>query len=143
MGQIQLSQDVGENIVYAIAGVLIQFDRQLIGWDSLIVLGHARLQSEIQLAPTNSLCKEIRYAFLIVRTLVGVERRQTLRESIIKAHLLSKNRQLVGVNLDRDLDARFPTPFFYVEHTGQHVGLPLHWLRPEEERDSIRWDVSS
>lgn len=140
--QIQLSQDVGENIVCAIAGLLIQFGRQLIGSDSLIFLGKTRLQSEIQLAPTNSLCKEIRYAFLIVRTLAGVECRQTFRESVSKAHLLSKNRQLVGAHLDRDLNACFPTSFFYIEHTGQHVGLSLNRLRPEEERDSIRWNVS-
>jgi len=142
-GQIQLSQDISENIVYAIVGLLIQFDPQLIGLDSLIFLGQTPLQSEVQLAPTNRLCKAIRYAFLIVRPLVGIKCRQTLRDSIGKAHLLSKNQQLIGAYLDRDLDARFPTPFFHVEHTGQHVGLPLDWLRPEEERDSVRWDVLS
>src|SRR6185437_5043152 len=131
------------NIVYAIAGLLIQFDRQFIGSDSLIFLGQPHLQPEIEFAPTNSLCKEIRYAFLVVRMLTGVECRQGFRESISKAHFLSKNRQLIDPHLDRDLNARFPTPFFHVEHTGQHVGLSLNRLRPEEERDSIRWDVSS
>ncbi|MBI5671772.1 MAG: hypothetical protein HZC50_00555 [Nitrospirae bacterium] len=100
------------------------------------------MQSEIQLTPTNSLCKAIRHAFLIVRTLVGIECHHTLRQSISKAHLLSKSRELVAANFNRDLDTRFPTPFFYVEHTGQHIGAPLDWLRPEEERDSIRRNVS-
>jgi hypothetical protein len=137
-GQIQLSQDVGENIVCAIAGLLIQFDRQLIGKDSLIFLSQTSLQSESQLAPTNGLCKEIHYPFLIVMPLAGIERRQTPRESIGKAYLLAKHRQLFGAHLDRNLNARFPTSFFHVEHTGQHVGLSLNRLRPEEERDSIR-----
>src|SRR6185312_7085793 len=115
-----------------------QFDRQLIGSDSLIFLGQTRLQPEIEFAPTNSLCKEIRYAFLIVRALAGVDCRQTLRESISKAYLLPKTRQLIGAHLDRDLNARFPTPFFHVEHTGQHVGMSLNRVRPEEERDAKR-----
>lgn len=137
-GQIQLSQDVGENIVYAIAGRMIQFDRQFIGSDSLIFLSQAHLQPEIELAPTNGLCKEIRYAFLVVRMLAGVECRQTFCQSISKAYFLSKNRQLVGPHLDRDLNARFPTPFFHVEHAGQHVGMSLNRVRPEEERDAKR-----
>ncbi len=124
--QIQLSQDIGENIVYAITSFLIQFGCQLIGLDSLIFLGQPLLQPEMEFAPTNCLCKEIRYAFLIVRTLVGIERPQTYRESISKAHFLSKNRELVDPHLDRDLDACFPTPFFHVEHTGQHVGSSLN-----------------
>lgn len=125
-------------MVYSIADLLIQFDRQLIGSDSLIFLGQTRLQSEIELAPTNCLCEEIRYAFLIVRTLTRVDCRQTFRESIGKEYFLSKNRQLIGAHLDRDLNARFPTPFFHVEHTGQHVGMSLNRVGSEEDRDSIR-----
>ena len=137
-GQVQLFPYVGENIVCAIAGRLIQFDRQLISLDSLIFLGQTRLQSEIQFAPTNSLYKEIRNPFLMVRKLLEVKRRQILRESISKTYLLSKNRQLFDTHLDGNLDARFPTSFFHVEYTGQHVRSSLNRLRPEEERDSIR-----
>ena|GEM_PF-4375034 len=125
-------------MIYAIASLLIQFDRQLIGVDSLIFLGHTPLQSEIQLAPTHSLCKDIRYAFLIMRTFVRAECHQTLRESLRKVHLLSKIQQLVGPYLDRDLNACFPTPFFHVEYTGQEIRLSINRLGPEEERDAIR-----
>jgi hypothetical protein len=130
-------------MIYAMASLLIQFDRQLIGLDSLIFLGHAPLQSEIQLAPTHGLCKEIRNAFLIMKTFVRAECHHTLRESLRKVHLLSKIRHLVGPYLDSDLDACFPTPFFHVEYTGQEIGLSINRLGPEEERDAIRWGVSS
>jgi hypothetical protein len=142
-GQIQLPKDVGENIVHANVDVPVQLDCQLIGQDALIVLCQTRLQPEIQLAPTHGLRKEVCDAFFIVRTLLGIECRQTLRKSVSKAHLLSKSRQLVGAHLDRDLDARFPAPFFYVKHTDLHIGLAVNRFRPEEERNSVGRGVSS
>ena len=36
----------------------------------------------------------------------------------------------------------FQLRFFTLKHTGEHIGAPLDWLRPEEERDSIRRNVS-
>jgi hypothetical protein len=125
-------------MIYAIASFLIQFDRQLIGLDSLIFLDHTPLQFEIQLAPTHSLCKNIGNAFLIMRTFVRAECHHTLRESLRQVHLLSKIHQLLGPYLDRDLDACFPTPFFYVEYTDQQIRLSINRLGPEEQRDAIR-----
>jgi hypothetical protein len=117
---------------------LIQFGCQLIGSDSLIFLSHPSLQPKVQLAPTHGLCKDIRYAFLIMKTFVRAEGHQTLRQSLHKVHLPSKIHQLISSYLDRDLDARFPTPFFDVEHTDQEIPLSVNRLGPEEERDAIR-----
>lgn len=134
---VQLVQDVGYNIPSAGNDGLIQLRQEVGGQDSLIVLGETGLQAKIEFAPRHGLGKQVVRTRLIRSPIFRFERRQGFCESIVEANLLAETGQVISVDLDGNLDARFPTPFLDIKYTSQDPGLLLHRFRAEEQGDTV------
>ncbi len=137
MNQIQLSQNVGQYILFSIEDGLVQFKLKLVREKTLVLLRQAGVQPQIKLAPAYRLSKEVGHARLVFNSLFGGEFAEGFGKSIGQPDVLLYVRQLPLVDLHGDLDACFPAALLHIEDAGDRVGSFGNRFRSEEQRDTI------
>lgn len=139
--QVELGKNVGDNILLSGQHGLIQFRDELVAEDALVFLLEPGCEAKIELAPGNRLCREIRDAGGNVRTIIFRQRGKGLSQRVHVLNGCLQRGELVGGNVDGNLDAGLPAPFLHVEHARLCGGTVVNWFRAKEERDAIRCSI--
>lgn len=132
--KIKFCRDMRGDEVPFLGGHSVQFGDECVGSETLVLLGDAGLQQQIQLAPGKGLNEQVLCPLIILRTCFHRDGSKRGFQPLRKAYGLAELVDLCLVQFNRDLDPTLPAAFFHVIDGRVSEGFPLHLLWADEQR---------